>query len=88
MRTFEQIKAHYQIERELADQLRKASVMDRRELYSSLYDELFRRVPELVTLDQDSVINRCNAGNEGDQEMAKPGYSFYGDWPRRLQNID
>ena len=58
MRTFEQIKAHYQIERELADQLRKASGMDRRELYSSLYDELFRRVPELVTLDQDSVIKR------------------------------
>ncbi len=47
MRTLSQIKAHYQIERKLADQLRKASAMERSKLYSSLYNELFQRVPEL-----------------------------------------
>lgn len=44
-RTPEQIRDHYDIERELADRLRRASKVERRELYASLYDELFRRVP-------------------------------------------
>jgi SAM-dependent methyltransferase len=44
-RTPEQIRNHYDIERELAARLRRASKGERRELYASLYDELFRRVP-------------------------------------------
>jgi ubiquinone/menaquinone biosynthesis C-methylase UbiE len=44
-RTPEQIREHYEIERELADKLRKASREERRYLYTTLYDELFRRVP-------------------------------------------
>lgn len=39
------IRAHYEIERELAGKLRKASREERMHLYSSLYDELFQRVP-------------------------------------------
>ena len=39
------IREHYEIEKELADQLRLAGPEDRRRLYSSLYDQLFRRVP-------------------------------------------
>jgi SAM-dependent methyltransferase len=44
-RTPEQIREHYEIEKELADKLRRAPREERRYLYSSLYDELYRRVP-------------------------------------------
>jgi SAM-dependent methyltransferase len=40
----EQIMEHYEIEKELANKLRNASKQERRHLYSSLYDELYRRV--------------------------------------------
>jgi SAM-dependent methyltransferase len=39
-----QIREQYEIEKELAARLRQASREERRVLYSSLYDELFRRV--------------------------------------------
>ena len=44
-RTPEQLREHYEIEKELAARLRTASREERRTLYSSLYDEMFRRVP-------------------------------------------
>ena len=44
-RTIEQIREHYEIEKELANRLRNASRQERRYLYSSLYNELYRRVP-------------------------------------------
>lgn len=44
-RTWEQIREHYEVERELADQLRYASKEERRKLYVSVYNELFKRVP-------------------------------------------
>ena len=56
MRTPEELKQHYLIERELADRLRRADRADRGALYGSLYDELFRRVPRhpQLTLKQDA----------------------------------
>jgi SAM-dependent methyltransferase len=45
-RTLERIHAHYQVERELAARLRQANKEERRRLYSEVYDELFRRVPD------------------------------------------
>jgi len=45
-RSAEQIRNHYLIEKELAAQLRAATKEDRRVLYTTLYDELFRRVPD------------------------------------------
>lgn len=45
-RTPEQLKKHYEIEKELAARLRNASVEERRVLYSAVYDELYRRVPD------------------------------------------
>jgi SAM-dependent methyltransferase len=44
-RTPEQIREHYETEKELADRLRKAPKQERLYLYPSLYDELYRRVP-------------------------------------------
>lgn len=45
-RSHAQLQAHYAVEVELADRLRHASRLERRRLYGSLYDELFRRVPD------------------------------------------
>lgn len=44
-RSPEQIREHYEVERELATRLRQASVEERKSLYGVLYDELYRRVP-------------------------------------------
>jgi SAM-dependent methyltransferase len=46
VRTAERIRAHYEVERELADRLRNSSRAERRDLYSLVYDELFERVPD------------------------------------------
>ncbi len=44
-RTYEQLKEHYEVEKELAEKLRNSTKKQRRELYSSVYDELYERVP-------------------------------------------
>ncbi len=44
-RTPAQLREHYEIERELAAQLRNGSRQERHTLYRTLYDELFQRVP-------------------------------------------
>jgi SAM-dependent methyltransferase len=46
MRTPERLRAHYEIEKDLAARLRQAPRAERRRLYAALYDELFRRVPD------------------------------------------
>jgi len=45
-RAFERVKDHYLIEKELAARLRLAGKEERRHLYTTVYDELFRRVPD------------------------------------------
>ena len=40
-----QIKEHYEIEKELAFKLRNSTKEERRYLYASLYDEMYRRTP-------------------------------------------
>ncbi|MBF0295847.1 MAG: class I SAM-dependent methyltransferase [Magnetococcales bacterium] len=46
VRTWDRMRAHYVIERELADRLRAAPAHERSALYVAVYDELFRRVPD------------------------------------------
>ena len=45
-RSVARLRAHFDIERELALRLRDASRGERRVLYAAVYDELFRRVPD------------------------------------------
>ena len=45
-RSFERVRDHYLIEKELAARLRAATREERRYLYATVYDELFRRVPD------------------------------------------
>ena len=44
-RTRKELLEHYEIEKELADRLRASDRNERLQLYQSIYDELFRRVP-------------------------------------------
>ncbi|HEY4311402.1 MAG TPA: class I SAM-dependent methyltransferase [Pirellulales bacterium] len=44
-RTLEQLRQHYEIEKELANRLRNATKEERRTLFGEVYDEMFRRVP-------------------------------------------
>jgi SAM-dependent methyltransferase len=44
-RSLDQLREHYEIERELASRLRASSRSDRGKLYGLVYDELFQRVP-------------------------------------------
>ncbi len=45
-RTLEQVWRHYQVERELAERIRRSRPGERAALYPSLYEELFARVPD------------------------------------------
>ncbi len=44
-RSVEELREHYKVEKELAHCLRNANRDERRELYSSLYDAMYKRVP-------------------------------------------
>ena len=44
-RNIDQLRKHYEVEKELADRLRKSEKEERTHLYNELYEELFRRVP-------------------------------------------
>lgn len=56
-RSPERIREHYRIEKELATRLRSAPKEERRQLYTAVYDELFRRVP-----DQPQLTLKASAG--------------------------
>jgi SAM-dependent methyltransferase len=45
-RSLARLRAHYEVEVELADRLRESAAADRRRLYGLVYDELFARVPD------------------------------------------
>jgi SAM-dependent methyltransferase len=49
-RPFDRILYNYQIERELSDRLRKATRAERKTLYATVYDELYRLVPDHIQL--------------------------------------
>ncbi len=64
-----EIRSHYEIEKRLATQLRSAQKEERRNLYRSAYDELFRRVPN-----HPQLVNRATA--EERQTLAKRQVGF------------
>lgn len=45
-RSAERLRAHYLVERELADRLRSAGAEERTTLYTEVYEELYARVPD------------------------------------------
>lgn len=45
-RTYEQIKNHYEVEKAIAKRLKGAGREERKHIYSTMYDELFEKVPD------------------------------------------
>jgi SAM-dependent methyltransferase len=81
-RTAERLRLHYTVERRLADRLRAAGTAEeRRAIFATMYDELFRLVP-----DHPRLLARHNAQEERDQGITwdlaqlerfiKPGCTF------------
>jgi SAM-dependent methyltransferase len=60
-RSRDALRRHYEIERELADQLRTAPPELRKVLYRTVYNELFQRVPDhpQITRKQDSAMQQA-----------------------------
>jgi len=45
-RTFEQTRNHYEVEKAIATRLKKATREERKIIYQTMYDELFKQVPD------------------------------------------
>lgn len=63
-RSHEQLLNHYRIEKSLADSLRRADREERKAIYGSMYEELFRRVPDHPNLTESAdpeAVRRRNA---------------------------
>ncbi len=45
-RTLDQLKNHYQVEKDLANRLKESNREERKALYEVMYDELFNKVPD------------------------------------------
>jgi ubiquinone/menaquinone biosynthesis C-methylase UbiE len=65
-RTAEQIRRHYEIEKELADRLRNSPAEERRKLYPVVYRELFDRVPDhpMLNSNEDPESGRTRTQSE------------------------
>lgn len=63
-RSTESIRHHYEIERVLADRLRRASREERSTLYGEVYDELFRKVPDHPQLERKRHPARAGVGSQ------------------------
>ena len=63
-RSYEDIKLHYDIEKELATRLRQASKEERRTLYNALYDEAYRRIPRHPTRKDDPAVRADNVARQ------------------------
>jgi SAM-dependent methyltransferase len=58
VRTAEELRQHYEIEKELSNRLRVSSRDERAAMYSQVYDELFRRVPKHPQLTDQNTATR------------------------------
>lgn len=62
-RSFEQVEHHYLVEKSIAERLKKASREERKLIYSTMYDELFREVPDhprLTRRDSEQLTEAAN----------------------------
>ena len=74
-RTDEQLRNHYEVERELAQRLLNSSRDERKVLFSSLYDELFVRVPDHPRLTRRETPERSAAAVEARLNLLEPHLS-------------
>lgn len=62
-RTYEQLKNHYLVEKEIAERIKKADPEQRKKIFATMYDELFEKVPDhsrLTIRDTASLTEKSN----------------------------
>jgi SAM-dependent methyltransferase len=59
-RTLEQLRTHYAVEKAIAERLKRSTREERSQIFATMYDELFRRVPDhpRLTRRQDDAVTR------------------------------
>jgi SAM-dependent methyltransferase len=70
--TPEQVREHYEVEKELAARLRAADAPERRSLYTAVYDELLRRIPHHPLLTGKHSPQSARAGLEYNVHALQP----------------
>lgn len=63
-RSLEQVKNHYLVEKAIAERLKGASREERKIIYATMYDELFRQVPDHPRLTRRADEKRTRRTNE------------------------
>lgn len=62
-RNLEQLRNHYLVEKHIAERLRGSRLEERKQIYATMYGEVFRKVPDhprLTRRDSDSLTARAN----------------------------
>jgi SAM-dependent methyltransferase len=62
-RSLEQVRTQYLVEKELAERLKRSNREDRKRIYSTMYDELFAKVPDHPRLMKRSDAKRTRRVN-------------------------
>lgn len=79
-RTTEQLKQHYEIEKELALKLKQSSRSERASLYTAVYDEMLKRVPHhpLLTrkISAEGTTNAVRSQMRFLERFVQPGMVF------------
>jgi SAM-dependent methyltransferase len=71
-RTWEQLRKHYEVEKEIATRLKQATRAERRVIYATMYDELFERVPDHSRLQIREDSRLTAQANHGKWLLVKP----------------
>lgn len=71
-RSYEQVLHHYQVEKALADQLKATDRAGRARVYRTMYDELFREVPDHPRLSRRQDEQASDHANRGKLALLRP----------------
>ena len=70
-RTFEQIKRHYEVEKSIAEKLKRANKEERKAIFAVMYDELFAKVPDHPRLTKRENAEKVRAANRRKLQLVK-----------------
>ncbi len=71
-RDLEQLRHHFEVERELAERIRKADREERKKLYPTLYSELFERIPDHPRLTLQETDEQIRQAVEQRMRLLRP----------------
>jgi len=70
-RTFEQIKRHYEVEKSIAEKLKRANREERKAIFPVMYDELFAKVTDHPRLTKRESEQKVRAANRQKLQLVK-----------------